>query len=109
MAKKKQAKRYSRHELKSASHEELKNILPELMGRIYRKEPMSVSETEFACSALRATRPKDSISFINLATITQCQDFIFKDLYVTYALDLDGHYGIDKYFGLVSMEENVRT
>lgn len=103
--KEKPSRRYSKKELATARQDGDVKILLELVQRIHNGEKMSVAETEFACSALRATKLEGDISFVNIGAIPACRDFIFRNLYITYFQDLEGQYGIEKFTGLVSMEE----
>jgi hypothetical protein len=99
------SRRYCKKELTIAKQNRDVKVLQELVQRIHNGEKMSVAETEFACSALRATKAEGDISFVNIGAIPACQDFIFRNLYISYFQDLEGKYGIEKFTGLVSMEE----
>lgn len=105
MEKVEKRRRYSKAELDLAKATGDKKIIGELAGRLMDGELMSVAETNFAASVLRATRVAGSISFIDLASIPAAQDFIFKNLYILYHSDLEGKYGIDKPFGIASSKE----
>lgn len=107
MRKLKERRRYTKAELVAAKKAGDTEIIAELAGRMMSGDSMSVAETNFAASVLRATRPKESISFVHLASIPTAQDFIFKTLYLQYHADLEGKYGIDNAFGLVREEEKA--
>jgi hypothetical protein len=97
--------KYTKKEIEQARAEGNMTIIADIANRLLKGEKMSVAETEAACSIARFTRPENAISYIDLASIPQAQDYIFKNLYVTYYDDLEGQYGIQKANGLVSLEE----
>lgn len=104
------AKRYSKVELRnlgkaSTLTEKHEEVLKDLYERAHNNDKMSWAETEFICSVMRFSKEKGSISFFNISALRVCSDCIFRMLYVSYCLDLDGKYGIDKFDGLVSIEE----
>jgi len=105
MNKTKERRRYSKTELNLARANPDSQIIGELASRLMGGESMSIAETNFAASILRRTKLEGSVSFVDLASIPAAQDFIFKNLYILYYADLVGRYGIDKAFGLVSIEE----
>ena len=108
MSKKKPKRpRYSKQQLAEAKRVGDKAIITELAGKMLSTDTddLSYAETEFAASVLRATKPEGSICFIDLATIPGAQNFRFKTLYLSYHDDLEGQYGIEKFTGLVSIEE----
>jgi hypothetical protein len=80
-------------------------VFRDLLQRLHNIDKMSVAEKECICCLLLVSKNYNSISSVNVATVPGCQDCIFRILYVSYCLDLDGKYGIDKYDGLVSIEE----
>lgn len=105
MSNKNKFRRYSKAELEIVRANADVTVVGELVSRLLNGARMSVSETEFACSVLRASKPEGSIEFVNLASIPAAQDYIFKNLYIHYFADLEGRYGIDKFTGLVSIQE----
>jgi hypothetical protein len=102
----KKRKRYSKSELEKIGKDGNAAIIGELAGRLMSNDTtLSVVETEFAASVLEAIKPEGSIFFVDLATIPEAQNFIFRNLYLAYHADLEGKYGILKFNGVVSIEE----
>src|SRR5687768_5400513 len=80
-------------------------VFRDLLQRLHNNDKMSFAEKECICCLLLVRKNYNSISSVNVAAVPGCQDCIFRILYVSYCLDLEGKYGIDKYDGLVSIDE----
>lgn len=103
---KKNRKRYTKQELAEMKRSPNTKVIGELAGKMLAGDTdLSYAETEFAASILRTSKPEGSICFIDLASIPGAQNFIFKNLYLSYHADLEGRYGIEKFTGLVCNEE----
>lgn len=98
-------RKYTKEQIQKLKESGDLEVVTDLATRLMNNEVMSDAEIEAACGIVRWSRPEDSISFINLASIPRAQDYIFKNLYLIYSQDLEGQYGISKFDGLVSMEE----
>lgn len=105
---KKKRDKYTKQQLLQARLDRDTKIVAELVGKLLNREKLSVAETNFAASVARVSRPEESISFIDLASIPEAQDYIFRSLYLSYHGDLDGKHGIHKATGLVPMEGKAR-
>lgn len=108
-------KRYTKKEIAEARARGDRTVSHALAGEMLSGGKMPISEAHEAAGLLRNSRPEDSISKVDLATIPQAQNFIFIDLFLAYYQDLDGRYGITKFSGeladlrrVASIEERKR-
>ena len=97
---------YSRDKLESlqnldpsADKTEYNAVVHDLVNRVLTNETISLAEEQFACGKLRMLRNEKNELAFNIDDYKACKDFTFRNRYLLYRDDLNGHKPILDYYG----------
>ena len=82
--------------------EEYNIIVENLVDKVINNKTISLAEENFVCGIMSIMRDQDN-NPLNIKNYTSCNNYYFRNKYLTYHNDLNGHYKIVDYDGEINI------
>jgi len=84
------------------------DIVQVLVNKVEKDEEISLAEQQFVCGIVEMLKDENNIVAYDIHKKTSCKDYLFKNRYLLYHQDLNGHKKVINYDGEISFEKKKK-